>query len=138
MTPLVDVVMVILIFLMLAGSFAGSTRYLMSKAGIHIQAPGPTTPDPSQPPDINIRISAGAFGFVAQSDAPRIGPTSSAADLRSQLNLLREKMVLGGTPADKLQIVLRPGPVVKYEDVLQVYSAALQAKYTKVAFGKSL
>ena len=34
MTPLVDVVMVILIFLMLAGSFGGETTFLVSKQGI--------------------------------------------------------------------------------------------------------
>src|ERR1700722_4139314 len=82
MTPLVDVVMVILIFLMLAGSFAGATQYLMSKQGIHAlgtNSSKPQTPDPNQPPDTNIRIDVAPLSsgltFVAQSQAPKIGPT---------------------------------------------------------------
>src|SRR6476659_6576187 len=42
MTPLVDVVMVILIFLMLAGSFGTSEHFMASKTPIHLRgAAGP-------------------------------------------------------------------------------------------------
>jgi biopolymer transport protein ExbD len=139
MTPLVDVVMVILIFLMLAGSFAGSTKYLMSKQGIHAGGTGNSSkkPDPNQPPDINIRIDVAASGFVAQSQTPKIGPTSSPEALKDQLDALREKMTGAGTPLDKLQIVLQPGRSVKYQYVLQVYQAALGAQFTKIAMATS-
>lgn len=147
MTPLVDVVMVILIFLMLAGSFAGSTRYLMSKQGIHAAGTGKSTqkPDPNQPPDINIRIDKPTTfnldqvntAFVAQCASPVIKPTSSPEQLQAQLEAIRDKMTAAGTPLDKLQIVLQPGRNVKYQAVLEVYSAALQAKFTKVAMATS-
>jgi biopolymer transport protein ExbD len=137
MTPLVDVVMVILIFLMLAGSFAGSTRYLMSNRGVHPNCPGSQAPDPNQPPDISIRIDAGPSGFIAQSASPRLGPTSSPVEMQTELNVLREKMAKSGTPADKLQVVLEPGRSVKYQDVLRVYQAALGANFTKVALATS-
>jgi biopolymer transport protein ExbD len=147
MTPLVDVVMVILIFLMLAGSFAGSTRYLMSKAGFHATGKStgkPPVPDPNQPPDINIRVDVvpGTMlnqtgGFIAQSQSPKIGPTSSETTLQSQLEQVKDKMVSSGTPLDKLQIVLQPGRGVKYQFLLQVYEASLQAGFTKVALATS-
>src|SRR5689334_9395857 len=81
MTPLVDVVMVILIFLMLAGSFGGTTQFLISKQGIHQKGSGgATTIDPNQPQDIEIKIdpsvAGGKEGFVARCQSPPINAAS--------------------------------------------------------------
>jgi biopolymer transport protein ExbD len=139
MTPLVDVVMVILIFLMLAGSLAGSTRFLMSKQGFHAKGNNNSTakPDPNQPPDINIRVDVDATGFIASCGAPEIKKTNDPEVLKDKLEAIQQKMVAAGTPLDKLQIVLEPGRTVKYQYVLQVYQAALRAHFTKVAMATS-
>jgi biopolymer transport protein ExbD len=56
MTPLVDVVMVILIFLMLAGSFGGATHYLMSKASIKTKGAGGAKLPPDTVPDVDLDL----------------------------------------------------------------------------------
>src|SRR5688500_9695108 len=60
MTPLVDVVMVILIFLMLAGSFAGAEHYLISNLPITQQGAGGEPPPPGHIPDepLDVRVDA--------------------------------------------------------------------------------
>ena len=83
MTPLVDVVMVILIFLMLAGSFAGSTRFLMSKQGIHKTGSGGAAKLDDGPEDIELGWLAGAssVGITAGASAPRAVVEQIAAAL---------------------------------------------------------
>ena len=81
MTPLVDVVMVILIFLMLAGSFAGTTRFIISKAAIHDQGVGgkkSTEESIDVPTEININHQTGG-GFVAMGTG--IKPMSDPAEI---------------------------------------------------------
>ncbi|HZL35748.1 MAG TPA: biopolymer transporter ExbD [Tepidisphaeraceae bacterium] len=137
MTPLVDVVMVILIFLMLAGSFASSTRFLLSKQGIHQKGQSPVKPSKDQvidtPVEIHLSPSGDPSGFVARGTG--IANTSDADQLKGQLITLREKFNNSGTPTEKLEVVLYPAPKVKYQAVLAAYQAALQADFTKVAFG---
>src|SRR5581483_12400090 len=56
MTPLVDVVMVILIFLMLAGSFGSDEHYMVSKTPIHMKGGGDKKVDPADVPKESIQI----------------------------------------------------------------------------------
>ncbi len=141
MTPLVDVVMVILIFLMLAGNFGGATKFLMSKQGIHKSGSGKGTKvDPDQPPDIDVRIdplivSGKEDGFKAQVLDQK--PTNSPATLKDSLDAVREKFIKQGFAASKLQVVLYPNGRMKHQYVIQCYDAALRAKYEKVAFATS-
>src|SRR4028118_642974 len=51
MTPLVDVVMVILIFLMLAGSFGSDAHYLTSNIPIKQSGGAQVEPKPGEEPD---------------------------------------------------------------------------------------
>jgi biopolymer transport protein ExbD len=51
MTPLVDVVMVILIFLMLTGKFGGQEHFLVSKTPITQKGAGGAAPPPGFVPD---------------------------------------------------------------------------------------
>src|SRR5579862_1559706 len=80
MTPLVDVVMVILIFLMLAGSFGGSAHFLMSKQGIKATGGHGRPLKPGELPDVNLEVrvdnSRDGIGFVAQGTG--ITPTGNA------------------------------------------------------------
>lgn len=136
MTPLVDVVMVILIFLMLAGSFAGSTRFLLSKQGIHQKGQSAAKLKPGEvvdtPVEIHLSPSGDPSGFLARGTG--IGNTSDPETLRQTLERQRERFHAAGTPYDKLEVVLYPDPKVKYQAVIAAYQAALQAKYEKVAF----
>ena len=143
MIPLVDVVMVILIFLMLAGTFGGATQFLLSKQGMHRGGKN-IVPDTNKPIDTPVEIhvdnipdpsSANGGGFRAQGAG--ITPTASGEMLRQELSAKLEQFKAAGTSPDQLEIVLYPGPNVKYRNLIEVYQAALQAKYTKIAFATS-
>jgi biopolymer transport protein ExbD len=137
MTPLVDVVMVILIFLMLAGSFVGAEHFLvsnmpMSKAGAgNVQLPPGFIPD--EPIDIRVD-SPTADKFIAS--AGRIH-TSDVAELTRQLRGMRVALNQAGKDDDHIQVKIGPGKNVKYRFLVDVYEAALNAGYKKVAFATS-
>src|SRR4051812_15504104 len=89
MTPLVDVVMVILIFLMLCGSFVGTEHFLVSNLPISQGGVGGVAPPPGFIPDepIEIRIdSRGGGRFVASVGKIQ---TDDAAALAEQLRRMR-------------------------------------------------
>jgi biopolymer transport protein ExbD len=139
MTPLVDVVMVILIFLMLAGSFGGAARFLVSKQGISTGPNRHKALDPSQPADINLDIhvenSHDGVGFVAQGTG--IPPTGDAGKLTALLDSRLREFAAAGTKTSQLQVVLYPGRRVKYQYLIAIYQAALQAHFQKIAFATS-
>jgi hypothetical protein len=57
--------------------------------------------------------------------------------LTAQLTKLRMSYEANNTPADKVQIVIQPGGSVKYKYLIEVYQAAMEAKFTKIAFAKA-
>jgi biopolymer transport protein ExbD len=139
MTPLVDVVMVILSFLMLAGSFAGAEHFLVSNVPFSKLGAGGGTPPPGGIPEdeplvISVEQNATRDGFIARAE------TITATDtrgLQERLAVLREQLRTAGKPPDKIQIVIAPGRNVKYRHLVEVYQAALGAEFTKVAFAPS-
>jgi len=139
MTPLVDVVMVILIFLMLAGSFGGAARFLVSKQGIKASGGHGRPLKPGEVPDVNQDIhvdnSHDGVGFVALGTG--ILPTGDADKLKLLLEARRAQLIAAGTKAETLQVVLYPGRRVKYRYLIAIYQAALQAKFEKIAFATS-
>src|SRR5262245_56736960 len=137
MTPLVDVVMVILIFLMLCGSFIGSEHFLVSNLPISQRGGGVVPPPPGFIPDepIEIRVdSRGPGKFVARAGKIQ---TEDPAELTEQLRHMRLELNNAGKPDDKLQVKISPARDVKYRELVQVYEAALRAGYQKVAFARS-
>ena len=82
MTPLVDVVMVILIFLMLCGSFVGSEHFLVSNLPISQSGVGSVPPPPGFIPDepIEIRVDSRGAGFIATAGKIQ---TDNARDRKS-------------------------------------------------------
>src|SRR6476659_2821250 len=64
MTPLVDVVMVILIFLMLAGSFGSTEHYMIGSAELH-SAGVSRNKDPNWVPPVTIDINVNEQGEVS-------------------------------------------------------------------------
>lgn len=136
LTPLVDVVMVILIFLMLAGSFGGMEHYLVSNLPLKQSGPGSTAPPAGWVPDtpLEIRVDPAGEGFRAV--AGRI-QTSNIDALRQQLETMREQFRQAGTEPDNVQVVISPSKIVRYENLIHIYEAALDAGFTKVAFATS-
>ena len=137
MTPMVDVVMVILVFLMITGTFLGNEHYLVSnlpytKTGGGNAAPPPGGFPSDVPLEIRVDPNATRDGFIA-----RVGQFQARNEqtLVNQLENMREKFAkeLGKSP-DQIQIKINPGGSVKYEHIVQVYQAAMQAKFTKIGF----
>src|SRR3954465_1088345 len=100
MTPLVDIVMVILIFLMLAGSFAGAEHYLVSNVPFSKQGAGGGTPPPGGIPEdeplvISVEQNATHDGFIARAEKLT---ASDPRVLQKQLEILREQLRGAGKP----------------------------------------
>lgn len=135
MTPLVDIVMVILIFLMLVGTFASNEWYLEQKASLFNTASSTTTPPPKDfVPDepIIVRVSYRSEDqYVAQADKLT---TSDPKELEEGLRQMREQLERIGKPTDKQTVVIQPQAKVRHRQYMQVYEAALAAGFTKVSF----
>lgn len=132
MTPLVDVVMVILIFLMLAGSFGGAEHFLVS-----------TTPVTKTGTGQNKSLVPDEVQYTITVDSPspdrfiaRAGDlsTNDLTALTAALSRKRREFNAAGTATDKVQVIIAPGRNVWYEYLIDVYQAALQAQFTKVSF----
>jgi biopolymer transport protein ExbD len=134
LAPLVDIVMVILIFLMLAGTFGGAEHYLVSNLPFSGKAAGHEKPAPGRLADepLEIRVDSPLPGtWIARAGKIR---TSDLATLTGQLAKMRRDYNAAGTPTDRIQIVISPGRNVRYEYLIGVYQSALDADFTKVAF----
>jgi len=134
MTPLVDVVMVILIFLMLAGSFGGVEHYLVSPTPVTKTGGGANKS--LVPDDVQYTITVDSpqgFGdrFVAHAGDLA---TSDMAKLTDALTRKRKEFNAAGTSTEKVLVFIDPGRTVKYKFLIDVYQAALQAEFTKVSF----
>ncbi len=135
MTPLVDVVMVILIFLMLAGSFGGAEHFLasnvpMSKGGVGGDSSAVSIDEP-----IEIRVdspSPDRFTALAGRISAKDGPTLTAALVR-----LREDLNRAGKKTADIQIKIAPARNVKVNHVVAVQEAAMLAKFEKIGFAKA-
>src|SRR5438045_6600479 len=108
MTPLVDVVMVILIFLMLAGSFAGAEHFLISNQPLTKSGVGgaalPAGFIPDEPLEIRVD-SPIPDRFVAIAGQIR---TENADQLTAQLTRMRTQLNSAGKPTDQIQVKIRP------------------------------
>lgn len=130
LTALADVALVILIFFMLVGSF-GSEHYLSTHVPLVEQGAGAGSQwVPNEPLEIDVQSVGNHF----QAIAGRI-KTSDASALTQQLTLMREQLSKAGTPADSVQVIVRPTRQTRYDDLIQVYQSALNAGFSKVAFG---
>lgn len=137
MTPLVDVVMVILIFLMLTGSFGGSEHFLVSTTPITQKGAGGKPPPPGFVPDepVEIRVdSVASDRYTARADGIS---ASDYESLTSQLTALRKRLNAANKSTDKIQIVLVPTRTTRYSHLLDVYQAAMSAEFTKIGFAQA-
>ncbi len=131
MTPLVDVVMVILIFLMLTGTFTGATTFLRSN--MPMSETGPAAPgkdDPLAKTKVDVWI-----------DGPknyRIGGRKIQGDdaLKKALLDKRQDYTTEGKKDSDIQVTIYPLNRILYQDIVIAYGAALEAKFPKIAFAK--
>jgi biopolymer transport protein ExbD len=139
MTPLVDVVMVILIFLMLAGSFVGAEHFLVSNLPFSEKGAGAAAPPagfiPDEPLDIRVDPRTTGDGFVASAGQIRVDNNPDV--LTAQLIRMRKQLNAAGKPTNQIQVKINPGKNVKYKHLIAVYEAALRADFEKVAFATS-
>jgi biopolymer transport protein ExbD len=141
MTPLVDVVMVILIFLMLTGSFGAASHFLPSTMPITQKGKGGVSNVPkTDPPKLTIKMFTQGETFVASSpDLGREGGGQpkqyrTVEDLRDALRLKRREKTASGMKADDMQIIIAPNNRTKFEHVMNVYEAAMAARWPKIGF----
>ena len=134
MTPLVDVVMVILIFLMLAGSFAASEHYLESRVPIRKGGSGDVKEAIPDETDFNITVDPLEDRFNATPDGMQAYQDATA--LSAALGAKLSEFTAAGTAPDKVQVIIVPNGLVKYGYLMKVYEAALAAEGGPGADGK--
>lgn len=135
MTPLVDVVMVLLIFLMMAGKFGGGIKYLISDMPISGQATAPAPPDPTKPPTQDIVLNV--LSPTVDTFRAFYGRTVNAQneeELASQLKALLDEKIAAGTKVEEVQLYIKPTRNVIYSNIIRVYTAAGRAGFTKIGF----
>ncbi len=133
MTPMVDIVMCILIFFMIASSLV--PEFLLASPLLA----APTTTDVRQrvnvppPParaEIEIKkdgqdIWVAAFGNVMKMDRPGAGANEAI------LALFESKKA---GLSDDVQIIIRPQRLVRYQDVVTIYDFCIKARFRQVTF----
>ena len=135
MTPLVDVVMVILIFLMLCGSFGGIEHYLASSLPVRQTGGGPTDKK-SAFDDIQVDIRVDHDPANPNAWRAKFGDvvTGSPDKLREALASKFETYKNNGQGPEKLQVIINPNRFVKWKGLITVYQAAMEAGFKKIAF----
>jgi biopolymer transport protein ExbD len=140
MTPLVDIVMVILIFLMLAGSFNQMEHYLLSDVPLQAKGVGGAPPVGTVfPTKFTIAVSqqgpmysvkAGNFASVKDTD-----PVRACDQLTQQLRSQFKNFKDAGVKMDDVQIIIYPEQNVMLDGLVPAFEAAQKAGFSKVGFG---
>ena len=130
MTPLVDVVMVILIFLMLTGSFGAGAYFLPSTVPIKAGGKGEfkgEVPKIENPP-LDIYIASNNDGtFKARVGDAQFNDSDT---LKRKLVELR----LAHPDPSKMLVVLAPRLSTRYRDIIEVYQVCMDAELPKIGF----
>ncbi|MFT3785085.1 MAG: biopolymer transporter ExbD [Tepidisphaeraceae bacterium] len=144
LTPLVDVVMVILIFLMLVGQFIGNDRYMQQQSGL-LEQGSQSAASSTDPLDQTITVNVTRTGdrFTASIDGKGVqDPEQVAALLIQKHEQLKAAGLIPATDDgsdaegknERVTVAISPAPNVPSRDFMAVYDAALQAKFKKVTF----
>lgn len=127
MTPLVDVVMVLLIFLMLVGKFGAPNRYLVSDMPISSTGAASAPVDPNETPKepLVITVTSPYKGkFTAFAGTIN---SSDAVDLSNKVEALIKNKLAAGTKMQDIQVYIKPARNVRYNNVIDVYGAIVSA-----------
>lgn len=139
MTPLVDVVMVLLIFLMMVGTFLGAEHYLVSNLPLRESGSGQSQPPPGgfpldEPLEIRVDLNATRDGFIARAGRIEAGGVDALA---GSLAAMRRQFEESGTPASRVQVIISPSRDVRLQHVVDVFQAAQLAEFTKIGFASA-
>lgn len=132
MTPMVDVILVILIFFMATTVIVGDEWFLGAGLARPAAAPG-LAPQPEAdpfempPPRFTVRLTAGAGGTVVQGlgEAIVVGAPARMDAWAAG--------ALGGLDRALLVVLISPAPDVPYEDVVAVHDALVRAQIEQIA-----
>ena len=128
LAPMVDVVMVILIFFMLGTSFALSEGALPAQLPADVGPGGGAGVSIIPVVRIDLEETAGGEG-VRISVMGRPMPESSFASLSA---FMRGKREAGADPAGR--VVIAPRPTVRYRHVISAFNACARAGFSNVQF----
>ena len=128
MTPMVDVVLVILVFFMAGTAFIGDEWFLRSQVA-PATSRGPQAPDPFElpPTRLEIVLDAGPGGTLGTGVGLELAP------LEDVLGALRT--FAAGSAVDEIEVIVRPGPTVPWEDVVRVHEVSAEVGVSKIAIG---
>jgi biopolymer transport protein ExbD len=131
MTPMVDVVMVILIFFMASATFVGSEWFLKTA----LPRPGPAAPPKTEAPATGeLKLPPARFEVtLAVEEGGRVTAACPAFGT-VPVGQLEEKLkdLARGTTQDDIILVIRSGPEVPYGEVIRAHDAAAAAGIAKV------
>ena len=134
MTPLVDVVMVILIFLMLAGSFGTAEHFMSSRLPIvRDGCPAPGSPPIPQPVVIDVNVYANGDASILGTP----GRLQDPAEVRMVLAGRLTALVKNGKSPDDVRAVLHPALGTKWASLAPLYDAAMLADYKNISFAEA-
>jgi biopolymer transport protein ExbD len=128
LTPMVDVVLVVLIFLMLAGAIA-APRVLSAPTA----RSGPTARSSQMSMDLRVQDDPATGEFIVTGMGLRI--VGSSGQLFSALQSRFVAYQAAGIKPSDVQVVIRPSGNVKYQHVLTVYETVERAHFTRAALG---
>jgi biopolymer transport protein ExbD len=135
MTPLVDVVMVILIFLMLAGSFS-VPNLLQASLGRNNPPPPFTLPDQFLAPGpLYVQVDSTPEGALRARCGGQL--FTNADDLRAHLALLARQYAAAGQSIREIPVLISPAAQVPFQMIVDVQSAITEAKFSKICFAPS-
>lgn len=130
MTPMVDVVMVILVFFMASAAFMGPEWFLKSlvpqkppEGAGAVQTSGPAA---LTLPPVQLEITLALRDGVTRAT----GVGKSDAELAQVLDALRA--FAQDTPKDKIEVLIRPGAGVPYRDVVRMHEGCERLGLSRV------
>lgn len=129
MTPMVDVVLVILVFFMAGAAFVGEEWFLRSQIAPAASRGPAAAPDPFELPPTRLEIvldgtPTGTLGSGVGLELAPLGDVLAAL-----------RAFAAGTAVDQIEVIVRPGPTVPWEDVVRVHEVCAEAGVGKIAIG---
>ncbi|MFM9957236.1 MAG: ExbD/TolR family protein [Phycisphaerales bacterium] len=135
MTPMVDVVMVILVFFMASAAFVGDDWFL--RAGVveptRVNAAAAAPAKPQAPPDplaqrIEVLLDRSPTGETLVTAFELVKAPIEAF-------VARTRTLPRGPASSRLELIVRPASAVVYQDVVRVHEACYAAGIEKVGLG---
>lgn len=132
MTPMVDIVLVILIFFMAGTTFLGQEWFLKSESFRGTRTPAKPDALDLPPVWLTITLSVGEGGRTVASGLDQ------DRSKRLDLTAFGEKIqaFARGTDTNKIIVVLVPDPMVPYKDVVAVHEACAAAGIERVGISQ--